>query len=226
MEAAKYVIEVPVGKLVITGNLTVPEAVHGIVIFSHGSGSSRFSPRNRYVADVLNEKGFATLLIDLLTPEEDEVYQNRFDIGLLTDRLKAVTEYVHELDTTSGLPIGYFGASTGAASALKAAAALGERIQAVVSRGGRPDLAKEDLSNVNAPVLLIVGGMDLPVIQVNEFASAQLRCKKEMVIVDDATHLFEEAGKLEEVAVLAAKWFTKYLRENNTEHYKHLHHDF
>lgn len=216
MHPVKQEIGIPVGSLKLKGNLVVPGKANAIVVFSHGSGSSRFSPRNTYVADVLNQEGMATLLTDLLTPEEDAVYANRFDIALLTNRLVAVTRYLETQSAFQHLPLGYFGASTGAASALRAAAALPEWIHAVVSRGGRPDLASDVLPQVKAPTLLIVGGLDDVVITLNQEAFDQMRCEKKMVIVDDATHLFEEPGKLEEVAILAASWFQQYLL-NNTE---------
>jgi pimeloyl-ACP methyl ester carboxylesterase len=216
MKTSTNDLTVPAGTIGLKGNLTIPEKVHGLVFFSHGSGSSRFSPRNRFVASALNVNGFATLLIDLLSPEEDEAYSMRFDIDLLTRRLIAVTKYVNNLPTLSKLPIGLFGASTGAASALKTAAALTSLIGAVVSRGGRPDLAQSDLPLVKAPVLLVVGGWDGPVIEMNESAYRALKCEKEIVIVEGATHLFEEEGKLEEVAELATGWFLQHLKKNIT----------
>jgi dienelactone hydrolase len=182
-----------------------------MVLFAHGSGSSRHSPRNNYVARELRAVGLGALLIDLLTEEEDRIYQTRFDIDLLTRRLLAATEWLKEQPQTRGLNIGYFGASTGAAAALKAAATLGPAIDAVVSRGGRPDLAEPDLENVQAPTLLIVGGYDDVVIELNRSAYEKLKGKKELVIVPGATHLFEEPGKLEAVAGLAASWFKQYL---------------
>jgi putative phosphoribosyl transferase len=199
----------------VTGNLSIPDRPSGLVIFSHGSGSSRFSTRNRAVARHLNQHGFATLLTDLLTEEEDSVYENRFNIELLTDRLVSVTKYATAQPGLDALPTGYFGASTGAASALRAAATLGAFIQAVVSRGGRPDLASLWLSDVTAPTLLIVGSLDTEVLSLNERALAQLHCKKELKLVKDATHLFEEPGKLEEVASLATDWFSKHLVPEN-----------
>lgn len=204
-------IRVPLGAIHLTGNLAFPKGARGLVIFSHGSGSSRFSPRNRHVAEVLNKAGMATLLIDLLTIQEDAVYENRFDIDLLTSRLIAVTEYMHKHSQANQLPVGYFGASTGAASAINAAERLNTLIAAIVSRGGRPDLADPDWPLVKAPTLLIVGSLDVPVIGMNREAYNHLRCEKRMVIVEGATHLFEEEGKLEEVAKLAANWFKKYL---------------
>jgi dienelactone hydrolase len=196
---------------VLSANLTVPENPQGLVIFSHGSGSSRLSPRNRYVAEVLNEAGIATLLTDLLTMAEDSHYETRFDIDLLTSRLENVTYWVWTEPDLSNLPIGYFGASTGAASALRAAAALKNKIMAVVSRGGRPDLAKSALPMVKAPTLLMVGSLDGPVIEMNTDAFERMKCPKRLEIVEGASHLFEEPGKLEEVAKLATDWFEKHL---------------
>jgi len=200
----------------IFGDLSVPFGAQCAVIFSHGSGSGRFSPRNRLVAEYLNRAGIATLLIDLLTKEEDEkdnlTGEFRFDIGLLTERLLGATYWLKDNPSTKNFGIGYFGASTGAASALKAAAKTGEIVQAVVSRGGRPDLAGESLSIVKAPVLLIVGGNDHQVIKINEEALSKIKAEKELIIVPAATHLFEEQGALEKVAELAKDWFLKYLR--------------
>ncbi len=195
----------------IKGELTIPEGCQGLVIFSHGSGSSRFSPRNRKVAAYLQTQHMATLLMDLLTPQEDREYHNRFDIDLLTDRLIRVTSYAAIIPELASCPIGYFGASTGAASALKAAAKLGTMIEAIVSRGGRPDLAENALPKVKAPVLLIAGSLDPEVISLNRKAFALLPEQRELVIIEGASHLFEEEGKLDEVAHLAADWFTKYL---------------
>ena len=204
-------VSIPIDGFQLHGDLIVPEKAKAIVIFSHGSGSSRFSPRNTFVADTLNKKGFATLLIDLLTPTEDLIYEKRFDIPLLAERLIKVTEYIHQYGETKKLPIGYFGASTGAASAIKAAAQLDGLIHAIVSRGGRPDLAENDLPRVSCPVLLIVGSMDDPVILINEYAYKHLCGIRKLIIVDGATHLFQEKGKLEEVSKLAFRWFDKYL---------------
>jgi putative phosphoribosyl transferase len=206
-------IEIPAGQDVfIKGDLIIPDQCNAVIIFSHGSGSSRFSVRNRFVAAHLNKNHFATLLMDLLTPAEDHEYRNRFDIDLLTDRLVLTTAYLQTLPELAAYPIGYFGASTGAASALKASARFGEQIFAVVSRGGRPDLAEESLVEVRSPVLLIVGSLDLDVITLNKQALDGLRKEKKMVIVKGASHLFEERGKLEEVAVLAEEWFSTHLR--------------
>jgi putative phosphoribosyl transferase len=193
-------------------DLLVPPGAEGVVLFAHGSGSSRHSPRNKFVAAQLREARLATLLIDLLTPQEDEVYRTRFDIGLLTERLaEAARSLAHE-PQTKHLPVGLFGASTGAAAALEVAAAMPEAIRAVVSRGGRPDLASHAaLREVKAPTLLIVGGDDTGVIELNEQAYAELGCEKRLEIVPGATHLFEEPGKLEAVAGLAAQWFSRHL---------------
>ena len=194
------------------GTLALPKNAHGIVLFSHGSGSSRFSPRNNYVARILNDAGFATLLLDLLTRQEDLDYEMRFDIELLTRRLLEATSWLQSENKTKQMKIGYFGASTGAASALKAAAKLGRSISAVVSRGGRPDLASpEELALVAAPTLLIVGGSDDIVVELNREAFLNLACEKEMKIIPGASHLFEEPGKLEQVATAAKDWFRRYL---------------
>jgi putative phosphoribosyl transferase len=197
--------------LLLAGDLRLPESAAGLVIFAHGSGSSRLSPRNRQVADVLNEAGFATLLFDLLTTEEELDRAKVFDIGLLAERLLAVTGWAQDEADLSDLPIGYFGASTGAAAALGAAARLGGEIRAVVSRGGRPDLAAESLEEVVSPTLLIVGGADRQVLELNEQAARLLRCEHEVAVVPGATHLFEERGALERVAELAADWFSRHL---------------
>ena len=205
-------IEIPIGGCVHMGLLGVPVSAIGLVIFAHGSGSSRLSKRNNYVAEVIREHGMATLLFDLLTEKEDQVYENRFDIPLLTERLIEVTHWVKTQLTLANLAIGYFGASTGAAAALKAAAALGDTVAAVVSRGGRPDLAGvDDLSAVVSPTLLIVGGYDDVVIELNQGAFAAMRCDKDLQIVPGATHLFEEPGTLEQAARLASDWFARHL---------------
>ena len=194
--------------------LGVPESPHGMVIFAHGSGSSRFSSRNRFVADELSKAGFATLLMDLLTPSEERTdrvtAEFRFDVDLLAERLLAATEWTRRR-FVEPLPVGYFGASTGAAAALIAAADGGDRIKAVVSRGGRPDLAGDALPRVTAATLLIVGGEDREVIRLNRQAQAAMRCKNELTIVPGATHLFEEPGALEHVAALARTWFREHL---------------
>jgi pimeloyl-ACP methyl ester carboxylesterase len=205
-------IDIPVKKTVLKGNLSVTDNAKALVLFSHGSGSSRLSPRNSYVASVLQQEGLGTLLFDLLTEEEDRLYKTRFDINLLTQRLIAVTEWIKIQKETKGLQLAYFGASTGAASALSAAAYFGDEIGAVVSRGGRPDLAMSELHEVTAPTLFIVGGWDKVVIGLNQKAYNKLRCERKLEIVPEATHLFEEEGKLEEVAALSAKWFTDHLQ--------------
>jgi putative phosphoribosyl transferase len=193
-------------------DLILPPGATGVVLFAHGSGSSRHSPRNQYVAAQLREARLGTLLIDLLTPQEDEVTRARFDIGLLTLRLAEAARSLAREPRARDLPVGLFGASTGAAAALEVAAALPEAIHAVVSRGGRPDLASgAALRKVRAPTLLIVGGDDAGVIGLNEQAYAALGCPKRLAIVPGATHLFEEPGTLEEVARLAAEWFTRHL---------------
>jgi alpha-beta hydrolase superfamily lysophospholipase len=192
------------------GNLALPEHPDGLVVFAHGSGSSRHSHRNRQVARALQMRGFATLLFDLLTETEDRIYENRFNIGLLTRRLLGATALVQQHRALRPLPLGYFGASTGAACALNAAAELGGDVAAVVSRGGRPDLAMENLERVQAPTLLIVGGRDEVVIGLNEQAHARLRAVKALAIVPGATHLFEEPGALEQVEQLAGDWFEQH----------------
>jgi putative phosphoribosyl transferase len=207
----QHEVRIPVDAVQLEGTLGIPSRAQGVVLFAHGSGSSRFSPRNNFVAEVLRGAGVGTLLIDLLTEEEDTTYETRFDIGLLTERLVAATRWLMKQPETQTLAIGYFGASTGAAAALQAAAQLGRIIGAVVSRGGRPDLARPILSRVQAPTLLIVGGDDLLVIDLNREASDLITAEKELVIVPGASHLFEEPGTLEEVARLAAQWFKRYL---------------
>lgn len=202
---------IPLGDVTLMGDLHVPQDAQGLVLFAHGSGSSRKSGRNRAVASVLRSHGIGTLLFDLLTRQEDEVEDLRFDIPLLSARLTRVADRVHQDPRLTHLPIGLFGASTGAASALNTAAARPVIIKAVVSRGGRPDLALDACTKVLAPTLLLVGGLDGPVIDMNREAFAELRCKKELVIVPGATHLFEEPGKLEEVAELAVAWFGRHL---------------
>ena len=208
-------VRITAGAVSLDGDLALPNDPQGVVLFAHGSGSSRHSPRNRYVAKELRRVGMGTLLMDLLTTEEEEADARtghlRFDIGLLAERLLAATRWLHAEPETSRLPIGYFGASTGGGAALVAAAEAPEEVSAVVSRGGRPDLAGAALPRVQAPTLLIVGGRDQPVIAMNREALAQLRCEKRMEIVPGATHLFEEPGTLEEVARLAAAWFESHL---------------
>jgi putative phosphoribosyl transferase len=209
-------VRIAAGSVTLEGDLTLPERARGIVLFAHGSGSGRHSPRNRFVAGVLQEGGLATLLFDLLTEEEE--YQERFtrhlrfDIGLLAQRLIAATDWLARRPETRGLKVGYFGASTGGGAALVAAAERSEAVGAVVSRGGRPDLAGEvALARVQAPTLLIVGGADTPVIALNRQAMAQMSAPVSLEIVPGATHLFEEPGALEEVARLAREWFERFL---------------
>jgi putative phosphoribosyl transferase len=209
-------ITISAGAVALEGTLRLPGSVHGLVLFAHGSGSSRFSTRNRYVAEYLNEAGLATLLFDLLTAREqhvdDRTGELRFNIGLLAGRLTGVLDWVRTQPDLRGLPIGLFGASTGAAAALDAAAARPQQVTAVVSRGGRPDLAQASLALVRAPTLLIVGGLDDVVIGLNQQAAAQLNCEHRLEIVPGASHLFEESGKLEAVARLARGWFGRFLR--------------
>jgi predicted phosphoribosyltransferase/dienelactone hydrolase len=202
-------IAIPSG-VCLQGELSVPQPAQGVVAFAHGSGSSRLSPRNRAVARALNEAGFATLLFDLLTSEEERDRTNVFDIGLLASRLAHASAWMGEQDDVATLPLGYFGASTGAAAALTAAGELGERVGAVVSRGGRPDLA-HNLGAVRAPTLLIVGGADREVLELNRDARAQLLCPSELAVIPGATHLFEEPGALEHVCRLAVDWFDRHL---------------
>ncbi len=209
----EQLVHIPADDVHIKGMLELPQHATGIVLFAHGSGSSRHSPRNNYVARVLREAGMGTLLMDLLTREEDSDYQTRFDIPLLTRRLLAATIWVKNHADCRSLPLGYFGASTGAGAALQAAAEPGGKIAAVVSRGGRPDLAGTDaLSRVIAPTLLLVGGFDDVVIELNRHAAAHLHCHQELIIIPGATHLFEEPGMLEEVARQAAAWFGHYFK--------------
>ncbi|MBO9539300.1 alpha/beta hydrolase [bacterium] len=208
-------VRIPLGEVALEGDLVLPERASGLVVFAHGSGSSRFSTRNRYVAEVLQRAGLGTLLFDLLTPEEEAIdaynARLRFDIPLLARRVVETTDWLKRTDETRQLAIGYFGASTGGGAALVAAAARPEAVAAVVSRGGRPDLAGEALLRVQAPTLLIVGGYDDVVIELNREAYALLRCEKALEIVPGATHLFEEPGTLEAVARLATTWFTRHL---------------
>ncbi len=210
----KRSVHIPADSVLLEAEIAIPAGAKAIVLFAHGSGSSRHSPRNQYVAEVLRAGGLGTLLMDLLTKEEDAVYETRFDIGLLTERLEEATRWLVGQPQTKTFRVGYFGASTGAAAALKAAAAI-PSIGAVVSRGGRPDMAGSSLSRVQAPTLLIVGGDDDVVIELNQKAYQQLRCEKRLAIVPGATHLFEEPGTLEEVARLASEWFSRYLRSQH-----------
>lgn len=215
----KDLIRIPIDKKVtLSGNLKIPQEAQGLVLFAHGSGSSRHSPRNQYVAKVLNDAGLGTLLIDLLSEEEEAVDLNtgklRFDIPLLGGRLVGIIDWLKSASETKSLSLGIFGASTGAAGALIAASLRPQIVKAVVSRGGRPDLAENVLPQVRAPTLLIVGGHDFPVIEMNQFAHDLLRGEKLLIIVPRATHLFEEPGALEEVAKLATQWFKTYLEKN------------
>ena len=213
----KTEVVLPAAGVFLEGTLAGPEGAYGVVAFAHGSGSSRFSRRNQWVAQQLNEAGFATLLLDLLTAEENErdalAAQYRFDIPLLAVRMSEAVDWLAREPSTHVLPVALFGASTGAAAALIAAAARPGRVKAVVSRGGRPDLAGEALPRVQAPTLLIVGGQDSVVIGMNQAAAGQLRCDHQLTLVPGATHLFEEAGALEEVARLAEEWFRLHLGE-------------
>lgn len=203
-------IEVDVGRL--DGTLTVPQGAKGLVLFAHGTGSGRLSPRNSFVASVLHERGIATLLFDLLTPAEDTEYRTRFDIELLTQRLAVATRWAQAQSSATRLPLGYFGASTGAAAALRVANLLGDAARAVVSRGGRPDLAGADeLAKVRAPTLLLVGGRDTPVIALNRDAFAKLSCEKQLRVIPGAGHLFEEPGTIEQIAQQAADWFEQHV---------------
>ena len=204
-------VEVKAGRVRLKGILGLPASMAGVVLFAHGSGSGRLSPRNTFVAHTLQDGGLATLLIDLLEEREADDRGKVFDIDLLADRLLAATEWLAQQPRTKGFQCGYFGASTGAGAALQAAARAPSSVAAVVSRGGRPDLAASYLPQVKAPTLLIVGGHDYPVIQMNEEALALLTCPKELVIVPGATHLFEEPGTLEEVAGLACRWFLRHI---------------
>jgi putative phosphoribosyl transferase len=199
--------DVRIGPLGLAGTLCMPVGATALVVFAHGSGSSRHSPRNRAVAKALNERGFATLLLDLLTVEEDEIRSNVFDIPLLGRRVEEAVGWTAREPRTRALPLGLFGASTGAAAALVAASRLGDRVRAVVSRGGRPDLAGDALALVRAPTLLIVGSLDMEVLELNRWALAQLEGPKSLEIVEGATHLFPEPGAMDQVIALAARWF-------------------
>jgi putative phosphoribosyl transferase len=211
---------VPAGSVTLEGDLTLPPGAIGVVLFAHGSGSSRHSPRNRYVAHLLNEGRLGTLLLDLLTTQEEAVDRRtghlRFDINLLAERLVAATDWLQREPDTNRLPFGYFGASTGAAAALVAAAERPQVVRAVVSRGGRPDLAGPALPRVQAPTLLIVGGEDVQVIELNRQALAQLRVEARLVIIPGATHLFEEPGALDQVAAYARQWFERHFMPEDT----------
>lgn len=213
--AMGYKIKIDIGNAELDGDLVIPDDAIGLVIFAHGSGSSRFSPRNNFVAQQLQRKGIATFLLDLLTRKEDESIANRFDIKMLAERLVIATQYLQqEGDACHNMAIGYFGASTGAAAALVAAAAVGPKIFAVVSRGGRPDLAGEYLQRVTAPTLLLVGEHDHEVLELNRKAQSNLPCITQLTIIKGATHLFEEPGTLEEVADLSGQWFSSYLKHD------------
>jgi pimeloyl-ACP methyl ester carboxylesterase len=215
-------VRVPIGNQSLNGDLGLPTGAHGIVLFAHGSGSSRHSPRNQFVARALERRHLATLLIDLLTPAEevvdDRTAEYRFDIPMLADRLVAIVDWLQAGTETASLPIGLFGASTGGGAALMAAADRPDRIAAVVSRGGRPDLAGTALAKVKVPTLLIVGGLDTPVIQMNRDAMRQMRGEVKLEIVPGATHLFEEPGTLEQVAELAGDWFERHLQPAHSRH--------
>jgi len=216
MQAATEVaVQIPAEEAMLQGDLVIPPQSHGLVIFAHGSGSSRHSPRNRYVAGVLQQSGLATLLMDLLTADEEAVDQYtrhlRFDIPMLSGRLVAATDWAKDEEQVRGLGMGYFGASTGAAAAIMAAAQRPEQVKAIVSRGGRPDLAEAALEQIKAPTLLLVGDRDYPVIDLNEQAFARMKCEKRLTLIPRATHLFEEPGTLEQVAEMAATWFDAHL---------------
>jgi putative phosphoribosyl transferase len=221
MPDQEFSVRIEAGEVMLDGDLVLPDAPRGVVVFAHGSGSGRQSPRNRYVADVLNKANLATLLMDLLTQQEERIDDRnaalRFDIGLLGRRLVQATRWVLQLEQTRLLPVGYFGASTGAAAALVAAAELSGFIDAVVSRGGRPDLAGQALRQVIAPTLLIVGGNDPQVLELNRRAMALLAGYKELIVVPGASHLFEEPGALESVADIAKNWFVRYLGRTREE---------
>ncbi len=208
-------LKIPVGNVEVEGTLYLPSDVRGVVVFVHGSGSSRFSPRNQYVAKTFNKAALGTLLFDLLTSEEEEedelTAHYRFNIDMLSERLLGVTEWLRTDASTRNLKLGYFGASTGAAAALIAAAKLPDAVAAVVSRGGRPDLAGKYLPQVKAPTLLLVGGWDTEVIELNRQAQSQMHNQNKLVIIPEATHLFEEPGKLEEVAQHSKEWFLRFL---------------
>jgi putative phosphoribosyl transferase len=212
---AEQLVSVPAGSVTLDGNLTIPAGARAMALFAHGSGSSRYSPGNRYVARVLNEAKLATLLIDLLTLHEEVVDSRtarlRVDVSLLAERLVDTTDWLTQFPDTKSFPIGYFGASTGAAAALAAAAIRPDPVGATVSRGGRPDLAGAAITRVRAPTLLIVGEDDKQVLELNRSALAQLRCEKQLAVGPAATHLFEEPGAVDEVVRLARDWFKRYL---------------
>jgi pimeloyl-ACP methyl ester carboxylesterase len=210
-DQSENLVTIPLGDVRLEGELVVPDDAAGLVVFAHGSGSSRLSPRNNFVAEVLRAHGVGTLLFDLLTEEEDREYETRFDIDLLTERLLGATEWLRGREATADARLGYFGSSTGAAAALRAAARRSDDVDAVVSRGGRVDLAADALPSVAAPTLFVVGGADTEVLELNREALAELTCTKELAVVEGAGHLFEGDGELEEVADLAAEWFATHL---------------
>jgi len=210
-------IEIPIQNILLKASLEIPSKAYGLIIFAHGTGSGRMSVRNVFVAEELNKGNLATLLFDLLTEDEEKELENRFNIDLLTERLIAVTKWCMENEKTNGFKIGYFGASTGSAAALSAAAFWGTKIGAVVSRGGRPDLAMDELDLIEAPVLLIVGSGDKKVIELNRKAYVKIGCAKKVEIMAGATHLFEEEGALEKVAELAENWFKRFLLDENVK---------
>ncbi|MBO1924758.1 dienelactone hydrolase family protein [Thiomicrorhabdus sp. 6S3-12] len=213
-------MQIPAGDVTLEGNLRLPDDARGLVLFIHGSGSSRFSSRNRHVAQLLNQAGLATLLFDLLTAEENQIdmltREFRFDIPLLSDRSRYAIKYVARQPKLADLPIGLFGASTGAAAALFAAESLADKIKTVVSRGGRPDLAQPVLAKVQAPTLLIVGGLDYEVLQLNKLAQSQMHAECELTVIPGATHLFEEPGTLDLAADAARKWFLQKLGDGRS----------
>jgi predicted alpha/beta-hydrolase family hydrolase len=210
-ETKNQAVKIPIGAIFLDGILSIPKDASGIIIFVHGSGSSRLSPRNKFVAEYLENNGFSTLLFDLLTEEEDQLYENRFDIDLLAGRLEIVTNWVMGEDATNKFKIGYFGASTGSAATIKAAVGLENRISAQVSRGGRVDLAAAEISDLRVPTLLIIGEDDEDVLELNKIVFDKLKGDKKLSVVSGATHLFEEEGALEEVASLAVDWFKRYI---------------
>ncbi len=216
----KYTVTIPVNDVTVEGILRVPHNPRGIVLFAHGSGSGRHSPRNNFVAEILRKARVATLLFDLLTEEEDLIYENRFDIELLTKRLIVTTKWIKKQPHLKNLKVGYFGASTGAASALKAAARLESEVGAIVSRGGRPDLALDEINKVKSPTLLIVGENDPQVIELNKQAYDALNTTKKLAIIPGATHLFEDPETLEKAAELASDWFKKYLSHGFKEGFR------
>jgi dienelactone hydrolase len=207
IDKTKREIVIPFENIQLRGNLVIPQDAKSIVIFSHGSGNSRNSPRNNYVANLLNNANIATLLVDLLSKEEDQNYDNRFNIDLLTTRLIAVTQFVCKQAEFSNFSVGYLGTSTGAAAALSAAAVMPDYVDAIVLRSGRPDLATKILSIINVPTLLIVGGLDKPIMEKNKKAFSLMKCKKKLIVEPGASHLFEEEGKLDEVTNYALRWF-------------------